>query len=86
MALSLPSLCLPSTAALAQTMATSAIEPLVIQVFSPFSTQFDPLRTARVSMPAGFDPNPGSVNPKQPTASPDCRRGSQRDFCSSDPY
>ena len=37
----------------------------------------------RVSMPAGFDPNPGSVSPKQPIASPDCSRGSHRCFCSS---
>ena len=48
----------------AQTTARSAIEPLVIQVFSPLITQFDPLRTARVRIPAGFDPKSGSVNPK----------------------
>jgi hypothetical protein len=34
---------------------------LVIQVFSPFRTQ-SPSRRARVSMPAGFDPKPGSVS------------------------
>src|SRR5580700_6131671 len=37
---------LPSTNVRAQTRATSATEPFVIQVFSPLSTQFDP----------GFDP------------------------------
>ena len=35
----------------AQTTATSAIEPFVIQVFSPLSTQSAPSRTARVRMP-----------------------------------
>ena len=69
----------------AQTTATSATDPLVIQVFSPSIIQLPPSRRARVSMPAGFDPKPGSVNPKQPSASPDCSLGSQRCFCSSVP-
>src|SRR5580698_6971900 len=71
---------------LAQTTATSAIEPLVIQVFSPFRIHPDPSPTARVLIAAGFDPKSGSVKPKQPIALPDCNRGSQCDFCSSDPY
>ena len=69
----------------AQTTATSATDPLVIQVFSPLIIQSDPSRTALVNMPAGFDPNIGSVSPKHPSASPDCSFGNQRDFCSSDP-
>ena len=43
------------------------------------------LEFARVCMPAGFDPKPGSVSPKHPIASPDCIFGSQRSFCSADP-
>ena len=42
----------------------------MIQVFSPSRIQPEPSRRARVSMPAGFDPNPGSVRPKHPMASP----------------
>jgi hypothetical protein len=70
----------------AQTSATSASVPLVIHVFSPSITQQSPTIFARVRMPAGFDPKSGSVSPKQPNASPLCRRGSQCCFCSSDPY
>src|SRR6185437_2105946 len=59
-----------SSSHFAQTSATSAIEPLVIHIFSPFSTYPEPFFTARVSMPPGFDPNCGSVSPKQPMAFP----------------
>ena len=69
----------------AQTTATLAAVPLVIEVFSPLSTQPSPSRRARVRIPAGFEPKSGSVSPKQPIASPDCSRGSQRCFCSSEP-
>ena len=54
----------------AQTTATSATEPFVIHVFSPFRTQPSPVAPSLVSMPAGFDPNPGSVRPKHPIAVP----------------
>src|SRR5580658_3007980 len=65
----------------AQTTATSATDPFVIQVFSPLRIQPDePSRTARVSMPAGLEPKLGSVSPKQPSASPDCSRGSHLSF------
>ncbi len=64
----------------AQTTATSATPPLVIQVFSPLSTQPSPSRRAVVRMPAGFEPKSGSVSPKQPIAWPRCRRGSHRFF------
>jgi hypothetical protein len=69
----------------AHTTATSAADPFVIQVFSPVITQSPPSFFAEVSIPAGFDPKPGSVNPKHPTASPDRSLGSQFFFCSSDP-
>src|SRR6185437_10305879 len=69
----------------AHTIATSATEPFVIHVFSPLITQQEPCLTARVSIPAGFEPKPGSVKPKHPSASPVCSFGSQRCFCSSLP-
>ena len=51
----------------AQTTATSAIEPLVIHILRPSSTQSAPSRRlARVRMPAGSEPWSGSVRPKQP--------------------
>src|ERR1700733_11662933 len=60
---------MPSSAR-AHTIATSATDPLVIHVFSPFNTHVHPCLTALVNIPAGFDPKPGSVSPKQPIASP----------------
>ena len=42
----------------AQTIAISATDPFVIQVFSPLITHSDPFKTALVNIPAGFDPNP----------------------------
>jgi len=40
----------------AQTTATSAIDPLVIHIFVPSSTQSEPSRRTRVRMPAGSAP------------------------------
>ncbi len=70
----------------AHTTATSAMDPLVIHIFVPLSTQSDPSRRARVRMPPGSDPKSGSVSPKQPIASPAAIRGSHSCFCSSDPF
>src|SRR5258708_14854521 len=72
-----------SSSVLAQTTATSASEPLVIHIFSPFRMYWLPFFTARVSMPLGFEPNCGSGGPKQPTALPDCRGGSHLSFCAA---
>jgi hypothetical protein len=69
----------------AQTIATSAIEPLVIHILLPDRTQSSPCRRARVRMPAGLEPKSGSVSPKQPIASPSAIRGSHSCFCSSEP-
>src|ERR1700758_3945944 len=74
-----------SSSHLAQTTATSAMEPLVIHIFSPLSTYLAPFFTARVSMPPGLEPNWGSVNPKQPMALPCCNNGSHLSFCASLP-
>src|SRR5260370_23002299 len=64
-----------SSSHLAQTTATSAMEPLVIHIFSPLSTYLLPFFTARGSMPPGFEPNCGSVKPKHPIALPGSRHG-----------
>src|SRR5690606_33784822 len=71
----------------AQTTATSAIEPLVIQSLVPSSTHVPAeVRRAVVRIPPGSLPWSGSVRPKHPTASPVAMRGSQACFCSSEPY
>src|SRR6266480_252129 len=80
-----PRTLLSSFSTLAQTTATSAIDPEVIHIFSPLSTYSLPTFRARVFIPPGFDPNPGSVSPKQPSFSPFCIAGSQVFFCSSLP-
>ncbi len=74
-----------SSPVLAQMIATSAIEPLVIHILDPFSTHSSPSRTARVSMPPGFEPKSGSVSPKHPIVSPVASFGSHSRRCSSDP-
>ncbi len=67
-------------------MATSARLPLVIHILLPVSIQSEPSRTARVRIPAGFEPKSGSVSPKQPIASPAASCGSHSSFCSGEPY
>src|SRR5215469_8182523 len=75
-----------SSSALAHTTAMSASEPLVIHIFSPFRMYLPPFFTARVSIPPGFEPNCGSVSPKQPMAFPCCKSGDHLLFCPSLPY
>ena len=58
----------------------------MIQALAPFRTQSLPSFFATVRMPAGFEPKSGSVRPKQPMFSPFARAGSQRSFCSFEPY
>ncbi|MNS32947.1 hypothetical protein D3C72_650460 [compost metagenome] len=53
----------------AKTVITSAMSPLVIQIFSPFRIQSLPSRTARVLMAAASEPAPVSVSAKQPMLS-----------------
>src|ERR1700677_5172549 len=69
----------------AQTIATSATDPLVIHILRPLRIQSDPSRRARVVIEAGSEPASGSVRPKQPSASPAAMRGSHCCFCSSEP-
>ena len=48
--------------------------PLVIHILVPLSTQSLPSRRALVRIPAGLEPEVGSVRPKQPITSPAARR------------
>src|SRR5437867_879015 len=75
-----------SSSSLAQTTATSAMEPLVIQSLVPFRTYAPSWRRARVFIAPGSEPWSGSVSPKQPTRAPVARRGSHCSFCASEPY
>jgi len=75
-----------SSSVRAQTTARSAIVPFVIHIFEPFRTQSPPSRRARVRIAPGSEPASASVRPKQPISSPECMRGSQRSFCSSEPH
>ena len=70
---------------LAHTTATSAMDPLVIHILRPSSTQSSPSRRALVRIEPGSEPWSGSVRPKQPIASPVAMRGSHSCFWSSVP-
>ena len=69
----------------AHTTATSAIEPFVIHIFGPLSTQSSPSRWRACACAPGSEPTSGSVRPKQPMASPAAMPGSHCCFCSSEP-
>ncbi len=56
-----------------------------MNILLPVIAYVSPSRTARVVRLAASEPVPGSVSPKQPTASPEVSRGSQARFCSSLP-
>ncbi len=71
--------------AFANTSATSAMPPFVIQCFSPSSTTRSPVSTARDAIAATSLPAVGSVRQKQPTAVPAARRGSHSCRCASVP-
>ena len=47
----------------AMTMVKSACSARLVQIFRPLITQSSPSRTARVSIPAGSAPAPGSEMP-----------------------
>ncbi len=70
---------------LAQTTATSAMEPLVIHAFAPFKTYESPSFFAVVRIPPGLDPKSGSVSPKQPSACAEASFGIQWSLCSFEP-
>src|SRR5689334_19466314 len=69
---------------LAQTIDTCAVEPLVIHILAPFSTQPSAVSFATVIRPPGFEPKSGSVRPKQPITLPLAISGSHFFFCSSE--
>ena len=67
------------------TTAVSAMRPLVMNVFEPFSTQSGPSRTAVVRVPPASEPAPLSVSPQHPIFSPRASGVRKRRFCSSVP-
>ena len=69
----------------AHTIATSDTLPLVIHILVPDKIQSSPSRLATVRIDPGSLPLSGSLRPKHPIASPDCRRGNHSAFCSSEP-
>src|SRR6266850_1507861 len=69
----------------AKTIATSAIEPLVMKFFVPFSNQPSPSLRAVVRIAAASLPEAGSERAKHPIFSPFASPGSQRSFCASLP-
>ena len=71
---------------LAITTATSATVPLVIHILLPLMTYPSPSRSAVVSMPATFEPWPGSEIHEQDADSPLAMRGSHSSFIHSSPY
>ena len=71
---------------LAQTIATSATEPLVIHILWPLMIQSVPLRRAIVRMDPGSEPASDSVNPKHPMDSPVAIEGSHSSHCSIEPH
>src|SRR3990170_1088537 len=70
----------------AHTIATSAIPPFVIHILLPRMTQSSPSCRAWVRMLPWSLPASASVSPKHPITSPVAIGGSQRCFCSSEPY
>ena len=60
--------------------------PIEIHIFAPLITQPESVLRARVFWLAASEPVSGSVNPKQPSHSPELSFGSQCRFCSSVPY
>ncbi len=66
-------------------MTWSAIDPLPIHFFCPFSTKESPSRRAEVSSATASEPCCGSVRPKAPIFSMRAIAGSHRCRCSSEP-
>jgi hypothetical protein len=69
----------------ANTMATSAFLPVVMNCFTPFSTQCSPSRSARVPIAPASEPTCGSVRQKQPNCSPRASGFRYFSFCASLP-
>ncbi len=76
----------PGSSVRAITSTTSASPPLVTHIFSPFSTQSSPSRTARALRLAASLPASASESAKAPSTSPRAMGGSHFRFCSSLPY
>src|SRR6476469_3412938 len=75
--------CCFSGSVCAKTSATLAKLPIEIHCLAPLMTQPPSVFFARVCWFAASEPVPGSVRPKQPSASPEQSCGSHCCFCSS---
>ena len=71
---------------LATTTIRLAVWPLVMKVLLPLMTYWFPSKRAVVRTPCRSEPAPGSVMAMALTSSQVAMRGSQRRFCSSEPY
>ena len=69
----------------ANTSATSAFLPVVMNCLTPLSTHSSPTRSARVRIAEASEPACGSVRQKQPRSSPRASCGSHQFFCASLP-
>jgi hypothetical protein len=69
----------------ANTTATSAFFPVVMNCLTPFSTKQSPSLCARAAIAPASDPTCGSVRQKHPSASPRASGTSRRSFCASVP-
>ncbi len=67
----------------AMTIATSACLPLVMNCFTPLSTQWSPSRVAVVRRAEASDPTCGSVRQNAPSISPRASGTSHCCFCAS---
>ena len=69
----------------ANTIATSAFFPVVMNCLTPFSTYLSPRFSARVVIAAASEPTCGSVRQKQPSMSPRASGLRYFSFCASVP-
>ena len=67
----------------ANTTATSAFLPLVMNCFTPCNAYSAPMRSARVLIAPASEPTCGSVRQKQPSISPRASGLRKRSFCAS---
>ena len=73
------------SSSLAHTKATSATDPLVIHILFPLIIQSSPSFLHVVTIPPGFDPKLGSVNPKHPIFLPAPKSVNHLSFWLSEP-
>ncbi|SPZ25630.1 Uncharacterised protein [Klebsiella pneumoniae] len=78
--------CLFAGSVFAATITRSASRPLEMNTLEPLSSQWSPLSTAVLRMPARSEPADGSVMATARMVSPRTIPGNRRAFCSALPY